>query len=496
VDLALGRFPAYPVAIAAAFILNLFTETWASVAAVPRPLLIAVSIAVALQAVFTLLARDRDRGAFWAAIVLLLAAGLSPLAVLVGGLPAAVLLARLITTRRVEALPWRRMTALLNVLVLVVLVTSVVQGWLAGAYRSFGPPDRATATQDARTGPDVYLILLDGYPRADTLAAEFSYDNGPFLAEMASLGFDVATEARSNYNITTLTLASMLNAAHVRDLPGLPVEPQRVQAQNRALTASINRAAALDGFRERGYEIVTVRSPFTHVALMSADRRLNSDDVTAFEIALIGALGTRAVLTDLQRRWFSDSIRDRSLDAFDQTVALAAERGGPPKFVFTHILSPHPPILFAGDGAPMDTWPCFPEECSPWDPGDRYGAAIDPLVAGQVNHLNQLVLDSIRRIQAASHVPPVIVVFSDHGHRHEYGNHDEMFRSLLLTNTPGQPGLFPTDATPINILPRIRNAYHDAGLPLATEESYFTDMHTVNSLGPLPVSTEPFVVAE
>jgi hypothetical protein len=265
-----------------------------------------------------------------------------------------------------------------------------------------------------------------------------------------------------------------------------------VQSQNRALTSSINRAAALDTFRRVGYEIVTVPSPFSYVALQTADRVLDSGDANEFEISLATAFGTRAILPDLQRRWFSDSLRDRTLDAFERNVALARERGGPPKLVFTHVMSPHPPMLFAADGSPTDAWPCFPEACIPFIPGDQFGPATRPLVAGQVNHLNRLVLESVRAIQDASAVPPVIVVFSDHGHRREYGNHDELFKSLLMTSTPGYPALFPTGSTPINVLPRILNAYHDAGIPLASEESYFTDMHTVDTIGPLPVANEPF----
>jgi hypothetical protein len=120
-----------------------------------------------------------------------------------------------------------------------------------------------------------------------------------------------------------------------------------------------------------------------------------------------------------------------------------------------------------------------------------HGTALPRLAAGQVNHLNRLVVDTVSAILAASEHPPVIVIFSDHGLRHDWENHDEMLRSLLLTHTPGEPGLFPEDASPINMIPRIANAYHAAGMPLAGEESYFVDMETVHNRGPLPVPAEP-----
>jgi hypothetical protein len=70
----------------------------------------------------------------------------------------------------------------------------------------------------------------------------------------------------------------------------------------------------------------------------------------------------------------------------------------------------------------------------------------------------------------------VIVVFSDHGSRHDLSDQAENLRTLLLTSTPGQTGVFPDDATPVNYLARIANAYLGTSLPLASEESYWLDI--------------------
>ena len=40
--------------------------------------------------------------------------------------------------------------------------------------------------------PDIYVVLLDAYPRADTLDNDFGYDNSPFLDGLRAEGFDVA----------------------------------------------------------------------------------------------------------------------------------------------------------------------------------------------------------------------------------------------------------------------------------------------------------------
>ena len=487
----IGSFPIYPVAAALAVTLAYFNASIATVQALPRPLVVAALVAVMLQAISTAVLRDRHRGAFFATIALLFLGALIPLAVLLAAAPMAALVIRRIVGQG-AAIPWHRMTEILNVVVVLLVVQAVALGWLTGSFGSVAVRSGVVDARPAAAGPDLYLIMLDGYPRADTLQSDFAFDNAPFLASMTSRGFDVASNAHSNYTVTNLTLASMLNARHIRDLPELAGASRGVEAQYRAIAGAINRSLALDELRGRGYEIVTVPSPFTNVMLSSADRVLDSGGVTEFDASLATTLRTRHILPDQQRRWFSDSIRERTLEAFDQIAALAAERRGPPKLVFTHVMSPHAPIVFDTDGASMDAGTCFPEACSIWDSAIDHGAGMRPLVAGQVNHVNRLVVRTVSEIMAASERPPVIVVFSDHGHRHDWDDHNEMLRSLLLTHTPGEPGLFPEDASPINIIPRIANAYHDAGMPFASEESYFVDMVTVNSRGPLPVPDEPF----
>ena len=87
--------------------------------------------------------------------------------------------------------------------------------------------------------------------------------------------------------------------------------------------------------------------------------------------------------------------------------------------------------------------------------------------------LNGVVESTVEAIQARSAVPPVIVVFSDHGMRLDESDREEMFRNLLLASTPGRPDLYPQDASPVNLLARLANAYTATELPLSSEESYW-----------------------
>ena len=61
---------------------------------------------------------------------------------------------------------------------------------------------------------DIYYIILDAYPRSGSPP---EFDNSEFVQELESRGFYVATQARSNYRWTTLSIPSSLNMYYVHD---------------------------------------------------------------------------------------------------------------------------------------------------------------------------------------------------------------------------------------------------------------------------------------
>src|SRR5690606_20870239 len=74
------------------------------------------------------------------------------------------------------------------------------------------------ATIELDTPPDVYYIILDGYPRADILAERYGYDNSEFLEGLESRGFYIADGSHSNYGQTILSLTSSLNMDYLDTL--------------------------------------------------------------------------------------------------------------------------------------------------------------------------------------------------------------------------------------------------------------------------------------
>ena len=483
------RWPVYPGLVVAAFLLATYVQSTAPIEALVRPLLVVLLGLAAVQVVASVVLRSSAQGAFLVCLGLLwlLAREAIIPAILVAG---AILLVEPIRARRLLSANWPRVTAFFNVAAGFFLGLGLLNAAFAGAMSpvGLGWATRGTPIADA---PDVYLILLDAYPRADTLRDDYGFDNGPFIREMEALGFDLATDAHSNYNLTTLTLASMLNAKQIKDIESFANPPSDVAAQNRLVTRAINEGSMLAEFRSRGYEIVTAPSPFTNVTLWTADRVLADGGVTDLEISLLRGSPLSDVLPDVERTLLMDSARSRVVDALGATAGVAATRDGRPKLMLTHLMSPHNPILFGADGSPQYGWPCFPVDCNMWDGGQRYGSETIVPTVGQIEHLNELTLGAVQRILRDSATPPVVLVFSDHGLRHNLEDADEMISSLLLSYTPGAPGLIPNDATPVNLLPRILNAYFGANVALAQEESYTVNLLESLRVGMFTVDMRP-----
>ena len=483
------QWPFYPVPFVATGMLAIFSEATATVESLPRPLMVALATTTVLLLALSAVFRSRHVGAYATLCIALTILDWPIVGVLMAAIPASAALASWIFRRARSGIPWPRVTEFFNTAGLVLLALSIGTTWSSGALASATPTGPGALTHGARMGPDIYVILLDGHPRGDTMNEDFGLDSGTFLGELERLGFEVADQSHSNYNFTSLTLASMFNMVQVQSIDGLDAR-QPPATQSRALARAINHGSVFEQLRGVGYEIVTVPSPAGIVTLRSADRIVDDGAITQFEFEALQVGITPLLLPDLQRRLVMGSLRSRVLASLEQTVDLAQERTGRPKLVFTHVMSPHAPVLFSADGTPVDGWPCYPK-CSAFDFGWRYGDEALAPIAGQIQYVDTKVIETVEQILQASPEPPIIILFSDHGSRHRVDDREEMLRSLLVSFTPGKTGVFPEDATPVNLFPRLLNEYFGTGVPLSSEESYTTDLSELQTKGPLNLERTP-----
>lgn len=352
----------------------------------------------------------------------------------------------------------------------LLLVATIGRGVAEGAI-GFPPVHIASAEAQPVDGRDVVVVMLDGYPRADTLATRFDLDNTPFLDELEERGFDVSSRSRSNYPLTALTLASMFQMRHIADIPSLAHETGHAGGY-RAVTRMLSGPLpVVEAFRLHGYETVAIPAVVNEFRLDTVDADLDSGEMVQLETVILGKTLLAPVVNWLAPELIHQQQRDRSLTAIAAIEALAVDPRQ--QFVFAHLMLPHSPFVFGRDGEPIPQPDCVPT-CSIFEgPSDkeewvrRYG--------DQVVFTNALLLDLIDSLLEGGR-EPVLILMSDHGAR-AWREEDpqEMLLNFFAALTPGAPGLFPEDATPINVFPRLIREYLDEAVPLLADKFFLPD---------------------
>jgi hypothetical protein len=447
-----------PVLFAWATVFAMATDVVSTPAALVRPLLVSALIALAIFGLLLIVARSWMLAALFASGLVLFsvrqpAVGLALIALAVWWL-------LVVFLRRRGGRPQPRPDVLrfaVRASGFFSIALMAVTGWTLYSDVSAGNAawDAPSYTATGSGGPNVYVLLADGYPRSDTLAETFDIDNGEFLADLESLGFVVSDGARANYNKTWLTLASMLNGTYIDRVLTDDV-PADGSIQIRWLAEVIHGAAMFDPFRDRGYVIRSVPSPFTSTSLTSVDDLIDIGGMTELEVRLISASPWAQVFRDPTLAFLRTEQSDVVRAALDTTAALAEESGTDPQLVITHVHSPHTPFVLHPEGTePFPAPACQPTFCPFWNATiQELDIEFDEFRDGlevQITELNRLILASVERIIDAD-PDALVILMSDHGIRYSLDDLDEHYRILLAARTPDGSALFLDDESPVNVL--------------------------------------------
>ncbi len=381
----------------------------------------------------------------------------------------------------------RGLTPILNVvsasalvLALVPLAPFITRG--AGAAKIPAQPAVGASAEAAAPtvgySPDIYYIILDGFARSDVLEEIYGVDASGMERELEDLGFFIARNSRANYMKTNLSVTSSLNYDY---LPNL-AQFNPASGDGAALRKLLENNAAAAFLRSRGYEFVVIPSGYRDLEITSADRLEYSsgqDTISAFEVTLLN--GSMAVFYVDQA--MPDIHRGRILAALDSAAAEAGKPG--PRFVFAHIMLPHPPFLFDRSGGPVRQDLTGGAPSAAILDGNHFEGGRDAYLSGyreQALFAQQKVIELVREILAHSAEPPVIILQADHGggaYLDWYSLENTCLRERFsIFNAYYLPGVEATgltpETTPVNTFRIVFNAYFDARLELLENQSYFT----------------------
>jgi hypothetical protein len=283
---------------------------------------------------------------------------------------------------------------------------------------------------------------------------------------LRGLGFYIAECSQSNYAQTQLSLSSALNLNYIDALSDrfVPGSDDRT-----GLDALIQHSTVRESLEKAGYQTVAFATGFLATELRDADYFLSPErsqgQLNEFESLLMETTLVR-LLQDSNRFGMqtagSELFRERTLFALDKLDKLSYIQG--PKFVFVHLIVPHPPYVFGPTGGPVE----------PTEVGTTKTQEGANHYRDQVIYINSRMAEIVPKIIENSTTPPIIVILGDHGPTVASSPRSRM-SNLNAYFLPGvNPSIHPT-ITPVNTFRVIFNEYFGQNLELLDDVSLYSD---------------------
>jgi hypothetical protein len=319
---------------------------------------------------------------------------------------------------------------------------------------------------------DIYFLVFDRYGSDWAIKQRFGIDNDLY-PDLDAAGLQVIPGARANYRATDFSLASILSMQLLDDLTESVGRESgdRTPARERIGDHEVGRFLRANGYR------------YVHLGAWYEPTLGNpiADDVRRWgkTTELEQVLRDSSALPALERLIgsapedtpFRNRHRNEALFQFRQLQRLPEEPG--PKFVFAHVLLPHPPYGFDADGEIV---------LSEIEEAAIAAGREGDLYAEQLAFTNDRIRDTIATLlDRPVEEQPIIVVTGDEGPflcghvdcidgtPETYGTR---FGTLRAYHLPGLDYEVPADDTGVNIFRMIFREYFGADLPDLPNRSY------------------------
>jgi len=327
---------------------------------------------------------------------------------------------------------------------------------------------------------DIYLIVLDGYVRPDVMKEIYGFDNSGFVNYLLDKNFIIPKDNYANYSATTLSVGSILNMQYIQTImpgaEGLPfgwlMTPVIKNNQVKALLEAVGYrsvAIAVD------WELTNIDT--ADIYLKPLPIQINDYEKLLFQSSPLKIFSSAVEKLMILKTYPSHR---RSIDFAFESLRNVADLGSP-KFVFAHIMAPHPPFVYDKDGQPVQPSYSFSMKDGNEFPGTRE-QYINGYV-GQMQFINRQLENVIGSILERSKNPPIIVLLSDHGSRmltdflslenscirESYSN----FAAFYLPDLDSD--VVPSDITPVNTFRLIFDQYFGTELGMLDNQYAFSN---------------------
>lgn len=259
------------------------------------------------------------------------------------------------------------------------------------------------------TKPDIYFIILDGYSGFNVLQKHWNFANGELKKFLIDNGFFVAENGKTIYNVTNYSIASTFNMAE------LNIDTTDLYAKSSYLSLAelIKNNIVVKRFYELGYDFINLS--FFDIL----NKKKFYQDIYFFKKGNI--YQDRTIYGHIYEI-YNENTADMAkinLDIFNRLRTIRSTFNEKPKFIYAHIMMPHPPYYFDAEGNETDF---------------SYANDIENKYnyLEQLKYSNKLLMETLNSIFNSAENPPVIIVQGDHGFRaFEKENKNEIEFSVL-----------------------------------------------------------------
>ncbi|OGI27846.1 MAG: hypothetical protein A2287_00785 [Candidatus Melainabacteria bacterium RIFOXYA12_FULL_32_12] len=313
--------------------------------------------------------------------------------------------------------------------------------------------------------PDIYYIVPDEYAGVKTLKKYFNYDNSAFYRFLNEKGFVIPDKSTSNYPMTFVSLRSSLDMNYNKVFTGTQYSElikNTIDSSSLLFTYKVFNNNLTKILKTKNYKYVHILNNTHQInslnksfANNNIDKTINCASYKTFNSIFYSNTALRYFL----RGNMYHSLRQDVLCSFSNLEKISKSEEGP-KFVFVHVLLPHPPYLFDENGKPTYV---------------SLGASFDKRKKAYLNQVvftNKMLKRSIDSI-LANKKPSIIIIQSDHGVRMLNKEVDDTyydnFIAIYLPNKEFRSIIYP-EITPVNIFRVIFNNYFHMNYPLLEDK--------------------------
>ena len=314
--------------------------------------------------------------------------------------------------------------------------------------------------------PDIYWLVFDEFAGFDAARDYFKYPQvDDFIRDLEASGFDVIEGSHSETLLTLREIAARLNYT--------TIDPDMDRL---SLYGLISDNKVMRTFKEKGYTTVVLDEPrsfsfgFPGKTKIVSDINLDEMIGTApTQVSSItGSFSYMVYKRTVLAPWIPQyELDDEEITRHQKAIYYVAHELGSltaesPKFVYTHLMFPHEPIIFASDGSLLDL-----EQLQNWD---NY--------LGQYIYAIQVMKNAVESIldNATPDNPPIIILQSDHGARNHHVDgeltlpgYPAGYNSSIMyaVYAPGCQDMPLEDGIdPVNTFPLVLNCLFDKDIPL------------------------------